>query len=257
MAKKNKGLIIELTLAPWWFSVILSAILYFVVIPLFMSNTSPPMNIMLEMLGNMFSVFLLFIAILSWARGLKAQRLFDRQKDLNSIRDLSWRQFESLLAEYYRRADYYVEENTSDGPDGGIDLNLFKQGERHLVQCKQYRKQKVGVPVIREMYGVLMSEEASSMTIVSSGTFTTEAIRFAQNKPLTLISGEELTQMIQSVQANQPIPSPVSQSTIEMHCPNCQSKLVLRKAKRGIKAGRQFYGCGNFPRCRYTQDLKY
>lgn len=38
-------------------------------------------------------------------------------------------------------------------------------------------------------------------------------------------------------------------------CPWCGSKLVLRKAKQGAHAGSRFYGCSNFPNCRYTRHL--
>lgn len=38
-------------------------------------------------------------------------------------------------------------------------------------------------------------------------------------------------------------------------CPKCGSNLVLRTAKKGENAGRQFYGCSNFPKCRYIQNL--
>ncbi len=41
----------------------------------------------------------------------------------------------------------------------------------------------------------------------------------------------------------------------EMVCPKCGSALVLRTAKRGENAGNQFYGCSNFPKCRYIQNL--
>ena len=36
-------------------------------------------------------------------------------------------------------------------------------------------------------------------------------------------------------------------------CPVCGGKLVLRTAKQGHNAGNQFYGCSNYPRCRYTK----
>jgi predicted RNA-binding Zn-ribbon protein involved in translation (DUF1610 family) len=36
-------------------------------------------------------------------------------------------------------------------------------------------------------------------------------------------------------------------------CPKCGGKLVLRTAKKGSNAGNQFYGCSNFPKCRYIQ----
>ena len=38
-------------------------------------------------------------------------------------------------------------------------------------------------------------------------------------------------------------------------CPRCKSKLVLRTAKSGANAGKRFYGCSNFPKCRYTRDI--
>ena len=38
-------------------------------------------------------------------------------------------------------------------------------------------------------------------------------------------------------------------------CPLCGSPLVLRTSKRGDHAGSQFYGCSNYPKCRYTKKL--
>ncbi len=36
-------------------------------------------------------------------------------------------------------------------------------------------------------------------------------------------------------------------------CPKCGGTLVLRTATKGANVGQQFYGCSNFPRCRYIQ----
>lgn len=38
-------------------------------------------------------------------------------------------------------------------------------------------------------------------------------------------------------------------------CPKCGGSLVLRTAKKGPRAGNQFYGCSNYPRCRFTKDI--
>ena len=35
-------------------------------------------------------------------------------------------------------------------------------------------------------------------------------------------------------------------------CPKCGSKLVQRTAQKGQYAGKIFYGCSNFPKCRFT-----
>jgi predicted RNA-binding Zn-ribbon protein involved in translation (DUF1610 family) len=34
-------------------------------------------------------------------------------------------------------------------------------------------------------------------------------------------------------------------------CPKCGSRMILRTAKSGPKPGQQFWGCSNFPKCRY------
>ena len=44
-------------------------------------------------------------------------------------------------------------------------------------------------------------------------------------------------------------------SNIIKKCPRCGSPLALRTAKKGPNAGKQFYGCNNFPKCRYTEQL--
>lgn len=41
---------------------------------------------------------------------------------------------------------------------------------------------------------------------------------------------------------------------IEKICPRCGEKLVLRIAKKGEKAGNEFWGCSAFPKCRYIEN---
>jgi restriction system protein len=60
-------------------------------------------------------------------------------------------------------------ENDSAGPDGGIDLVIRKDGNRYLVQCKQWRSQKVGVKVVREMFGLVAAEKAAGGIVICSG----------------------------------------------------------------------------------------
>ena len=42
--------------------------------------------------------------------------------------------------------------------------------------------------------------------------------------------------------------------TCPMRCPRCGGKLVLRTAKKGVHEGQNFWGCSNYPRCRYVKD---
>lgn len=38
-------------------------------------------------------------------------------------------------------------------------------------------------------------------------------------------------------------------------CPRCGGNLVLRTASKGKHCGKQFLGCSNFPKCRYTKNI--
>lgn len=46
----------------------------------------------------------------------------------------------------------------------------------------------------------------------------------------------------------------VEESENTLVCPKCGGALVLRVAKRGANAGNSFYGCSNYPKCRYVQN---
>jgi len=46
-----------------------------------------------------------------------------------------------------------------------------------------------------------------------------------------------------------------SNTAAELKCPKCGSGMVLRKAKRGANAGKQFWGCSGYPKCRVVQNF--
>lgn len=41
----------------------------------------------------------------------------------------------------------------------------------------------------------------------------------------------------------------------ELKCPLCCGNLIIRTAKKGDNIGNKFYGCSNFPKCRYTRKI--
>jgi len=167
----------------------------------------------------------------------------------DALLDISWKEFEMLVGEAFRKQGYSVRE-TQDGADGGIDLVLSKEGAKTLVQCKQWRSSKVGVSVVRELYGVMTANKAANGVVVTSGYFTREAQSFAKNKPIRLIAGEGLLKMIKEGKsaAHTAVEEP-SQADV-LTCPLCNSPMVLRTAKKGPKAGSQFWGCSRFPQCK-------
>lgn len=47
-----------------------------------------------------------------------------------------------------------------------------------------------------------------------------------------------------------------SKTKEQITCPRCGAPLVLRMAKKGQNAGKDFYGCSSFPKCRYIQSIE-
>ena len=188
-------------------------------------------------------------------------RLLDTRTTLESLAAEGWRQFELLVGEAFRRQGYSVEETGLGGADGGIDLILRKDGRRTLVQCKQWKRQQVGVSVVREMYGLMTHHQAHSVKIACIGSYTKDAARFAQGKPIELIDGKRLLEMIQASQcgsANRVSPKSrvepalvpaISATAHSPKCRQCGSSLVQRINRR---TGEAFLGCSQFPRCRGT-----
>lgn len=173
-----------------------------------------------------------------------------------ALNEMSWQEFEGLVQEAFRMQGYSVRRLGGDGPDGGVDLVLDRGAEKVLVQCKQWRAMRVGVSVVRELYGVMAARGAAAGFIVTSGTYTPDAIEFAAGRNVRLIAGPELMEMIREARASIPREvsvaqrkrSPASSSTPA--CPRCGKPMVRREAKRGANAGRAFYGCSRYPDCR-------
>ena len=84
----------------------------------------------------------------------RRRRLLAQARSLEALQALSWREFEELCAETYRKRGYAVSE-TARGADGGVDLVLRRGGERIFVQCKHYAARRVDVRPVRELFGVM------------------------------------------------------------------------------------------------------
>ena len=118
---------------------------------------------------------------------------------------MSWRDFERLVGEMFRQRGFKVTGFGGQGPDGGVDLGLSKNGERFLVQCKHWKKQQVGVTVIRELYGTISAQRAHGGFVVTGGQFTREARDFAHTCGVELIDGRALEELIGSA-PSEPLP---------------------------------------------------
>ncbi|WP_454838586.1 restriction endonuclease [Pseudomonas mohnii] len=196
------------------------------------------------------------------------------------IRNLTWDQFERMVGEALRRQGYAVNE-TAKGPDGGIDLELRRGGELFLVQCKQWRAEKVSVQVVRELYGVMSARGAAGGYVVTSGVFTKDAWKFAKGTSVRLIDGNRLVEWFGTVSTGEQNPPSMNGTSaavtagvtaapganqeldgdqcMQMEkakqlCPRCGGGMTPRFSQsnsQGI-SNNVFLGCLNFPSCRGT-----
>ena len=114
-----------------------------------------------------------------------------------ALRNMGWREFETLVGESFRQQGFVVTETGGSGADGGIDLKLRKDNEVFLVQCKQWRAYKVSVQIVRELFGVMAAQGATGGFVVTSGVFTKDARHFVEGRNIDLIDGTALQKMIE------------------------------------------------------------
>jgi|HubBroStandDraft_1064217.scaffolds.fasta_scaffold203629_2 restriction system protein len=151
-----------------------------------------------------FSQYLIPVALWIGAMGSFGLRVRSKlpvtaQGDPVVLSALSWRDFERLMGEAFRRRGFTVTGFGGSVADGGVDLGLMKHGERFLVQCKHWRKQQVGVTVVRELNGVIAAQGAHGGFVVTGGQFTPEARVFAESCKIELVDGSSLERLIGNV----------------------------------------------------------
>ena len=198
----------------------------------------------------------LFGAVASAIIRLKQKNRYDTvaaNPQASSLNNMTWLQFEGLTAEFFRRRGYTVMQTGGDQPDGGVDLVLSKESDKYLVQCKQWKAYKVGVQVVRELYGVMAKSGAAGGFVITSGRFTDEAKKFAVGLNIYLFDGTILHKMIREVNRHQTIGG-AAQAGMPANpiCPKCGKQMVKRVAKQGATPGKEFWGCSGFPECRHT-----
>jgi restriction system protein len=248
--------------SPWWTCPLLAVSAYAVlayVCPVLL--TAQPT---LQKLGNVPRLFapwvaflILFAGVVAWMRRIGGMQLLNAQRDAESIRKLTWSEFEELVAASYRRQGYRVIENGGGGADGGVDLIVLRDGEKVLVQCKHWRASRVGVKIVRELHGITCSKEhvGSKGCLVTFGWFTSDAREFARDNNVELIDRDSLVAMIESVKRSD-LPAGATEQS-QAICPRCGSAMVVRTARRGPEAGSCFLGCSRYPDCRGTQSIKH
>lgn len=293
-SRRNKGLVNDLVALPWQFSAVLAVSAFFGIrwiLPGFLPERGPLSALKPDLDAVSWIVFvaLVFMAVLAALRtafqgeqhgsGSRSSRQRARMRVVpdavpapkpgparlpagptawssEALRMLEWKRFELLCARYYEAVGFTTA-TLAAGPDGGIDVKLFKVDPAKplaIVQCKAWNTHPVGVKEVRELLGVMVHEGVGRGIFVTTGTYTSDALRFGAANPLQLLDGDAFVKKILD------LPLAKQKALLDAAfegdyrtptCASCGTKMVARDSKRGA-----FWGCIYYPRCKTTRAMR-
>lgn len=181
MAKRS--LFSILSEQPWWVSLVVAAALFAIAyqfLPQFALFVALP-----------FAGVAVYVA---WKQ-FRGKSPAGAAKCLAALREMPWDKFAALISEAYRRQGYAVEASAN----GAFDFMLRRSGKLTLVQCRRWKVNQVGIGPVRELYEAMSRHEAFNCVCISAGEFSTNAREFAAGRPITLLSGAALADLVGAV----------------------------------------------------------
>lgn len=175
---------------------------------------------------------------------------------LEALRSLEWKRFELLCARYYE-AQGFETETLAAGPDGGIDVKLFKNDPSRplaVVQCKAWQGRQVGVKEIRELLGSMVHAGVGRGIFVTTATYSKDALAFGAANPIQLLDGAAFEKKILALPQDQQdalLAFAFEGDYLTPSCPSCGVKMLARDSQRG-----RFWGCRHYPACKSTLPMR-
>ena len=165
---------------PWWVTLLVAFGLFAIVHAIY-----PPVA---PFMALPFAGLSVYIGYRQW-RGNAAVNAGER---LASMRAMQWDEFSGLVTQAYRRQGYSVA--AADRP--GYDFRLTKDGRMILLQCRRWKVNQVGVGPVRELANAVARDEAYKGICIAAGEFSEPARRLTSTEPVSLVSGNELVELV-------------------------------------------------------------
>jgi hypothetical protein len=131
------------------------------------------------LLGQSFGRFV-FMFTGKYKQALAVARstlVFEKEKTDYWLR-LHWRDLELEVTGLFRAMGYSAQ-TTAASNDRGVDVMASRNGEKIVIQCKQYSK-RAQRDVVSELLGVRVAECASRAILICTGGFTQAAEQYAK-----------------------------------------------------------------------------
>jgi restriction system protein len=136
-------------------------------------------------------------------RFVESKEVLDGIRPEANLAAMEWEDFEHLVRELFEKefsksgGEVRV---TQASRDRGVDAIAFDpdpiRGGKFVIQAKRYNM-VVPVSAVRDLYGTMISDGAVKGILVTTSYFGKDSREFAQEKPISLIDGENLVHMFQ------------------------------------------------------------
>jgi restriction system protein len=187
------------SILPWWAGLVLAPLLYGALVAApnvlhvetpFFVGVDAVVQAMPRAAPYAAAVLLLLAAGNGWAEWQSART---GQSDTAHLRAFNARDLDEVVAEGFRQQSYVVE-HTNAGP------RLRKDGRVYVLNTTHCNAPVIGIGPVRDVHQTATTEMADGAVLVTSGVFTPEAQAFALLHHVTLISGDDLLQLVRDIQ---------------------------------------------------------
>jgi restriction system protein len=206
--KKDLNIVDFLAQIPWWISVTLSTSLYVLlkfVVP-YVETQSTLVNETHISLGPFLApvVALAFLSPITFSllKSSRKKKLHELRDEIQLIQNLAWPQFKERVAEAYRRNGYNIMENSAFTADPSVDLVMRKSANLYLVQCRYWQNRKLGLREVKNLFSLMHEKQASGVYLLTTGIFTYEARHYALGRPINLLDGIGLVELLGKVDSS-------------------------------------------------------
>jgi len=200
--RKDLNIIDFLAQIPWWVSVILSASFYVILkylVPI-METQSTLVNEVHISLGPVFApvvaLALLSPVTFSLLKSSRHKKLQALKEEIQLLQELPWLDFKKLVADAYRRRGYVIMESSIFAADPAVDLVMRMGTNLYLVQCRYWQNRKLGIREVKNLFALMLDKQAAGVFLLTTGIFTNEARHYALTRPINLINGIKLVELI-------------------------------------------------------------
>lgn len=138
--------------------------------------------------------------------------------------------------------------------------NPLHQNYRHIKALSEY----LGFTEDKFHSVVIFTSDCTFKTAMPVNVMNRGYIPYIKSKTNIIFAPQEVQEIISAIKTGM---LPKTWKTSREHvsalkerfesttiCPKCSSELILRTVKSGANAGKQFYGCSSYPKCRYTKE---